>query len=233
MSKIDKEMSKIKRRKAELERKREVLFNEDSFFLKRGRKPRFRQSMRKEGPALASFGLTNEQIANVWGIHRITLWRYLKKHPEIESALAVAKLKADTGVVKSLMKRAIGYSYVETTWKEIKIKKKDGSEELVRYKEKEVIKHMAPDVLACIYWTKNRLPEDWRDRTDLDISGHIEEDRRLIIEIVPKDGNPESVRKLAAQVASELKTTTPLALKEAVIDIEAGKEEPGILKEEK
>ena len=214
-------MSKIDKKKAQIEAKRRMLFDEDSFFIRRARKPLFRESMRKEGPALASFGLTNEQIASVWGVHKGTLYRYFKKYPGLKSAMSTAKIRADASVVQSLRRRALGYNYVETTYKEIPVPQPNGTLVTKKYKEKEVHKSMAPDTLAIIWWLKNRDPANWRDRTDLDISGHIEDDRRLIIEIVPKDGNPESVKALAAQVAKGLEGTTPKALKGAIIDVEA------------
>ena len=34
-------------------------------------------------------------------------------------------------------------------------------------------KHLAPDTLAQIFWLKNRQPEMWRDRRELDMKGGI------------------------------------------------------------
>lgn len=42
----------------------------------------------------------------------------------------------------------------------------------------EVVKHYPPDTTAAIYWTKNRLPKEWRDRqevTDPTTRGRYEE----------------------------------------------------------
>ena len=30
---------------------------------------------------------------------------------------------------------------------------------------------LAPDVTACIFWLKNRDPEHWKDKHDVDLSG--------------------------------------------------------------
>ncbi len=49
-----------------------------------------------------------------------------------------------------LFKRAIGYEYEEITMN-------NGIE------NKRVMKHITPDVTACIFWLKNRKPEKWRD----------------------------------------------------------------------
>ena len=38
---------------------------------------------------------------------------------------------------------------------------------------KEVTKEVAPDVTAQIFWLKNRKPEQWRDKQDVDLSGQV------------------------------------------------------------
>jgi hypothetical protein len=30
------------------------------------------------------------------------------------------------------------------------------------------IEHVPPDVTACIYWSKNRMPDRWRDQQQID-----------------------------------------------------------------
>ena len=58
-----------------------------------------------------------------------------------------------------MLKRALGYSYTETT------------RELVGTKmviTKEVVKEVQPDTTAQIFWLKNRRPDIWRDRKDLE-----------------------------------------------------------------
>lgn len=62
----------------------------------------------------------------------------------------------------ALYKRAIGYSYEETTW-EFGIKE-DGKFGLVLTKV--VVKEIAGDVTAQIYWLKNRKRDTWKDNHD-------------------------------------------------------------------
>jgi hypothetical protein len=45
-------------------------------------------------------------------------------------------------------------------------------------------KAMAGDVTACIFWLKNRRPEEWRDRHEFDHSGKVKMDSKLTIEVV-------------------------------------------------
>jgi hypothetical protein len=68
------------------------------------------------------------------------------------------KFPADERVERSLYQRAIGYTY-DT----VKILKPAGTTEpvIVPYR-----RHVPPDVTACIFWLKNRRPDEWRDRQD-------------------------------------------------------------------
>lgn len=38
---------------------------------------------------------------------------------------------------------------------------------------KRVTKEVAPDVTAQIFWLKNRKPEAWRDKQNLEVSGAV------------------------------------------------------------
>ena len=67
----------------------------------------------------------------------------------------------DRQVENALLKRALGYKYDEVTQENIK-------GELVVTKV--VTKEVQPDVTAQIFWLKNRKPEEWRDKKEIDHS---------------------------------------------------------------
>ena len=117
--------------------------------------------------AWARDGLTYEQIAENIGISRETLNQWRNHHPGISDALKRGKEVVDIQVENALYKRAIGYSYCEVT-KELRLNPQTGENELVITKE--VIKEVIPDTTAQIFWLKNRKPEAWRDKQDIDIS---------------------------------------------------------------
>lgn len=120
--------------------------------------------------AWARNGLTDEQIAHNVGIAVGTLYDWKKKYPEISEALKRGKEVVDIEVENALIKRAKGYDYEEVT-RELSEDLKTGENRLVITKV--VKKHMAPDVTAIIFWLKNRLPEDWRDKKDIDMQADI------------------------------------------------------------
>jgi hypothetical protein len=105
-------------------------------------------------------GFTDKEIADLFGVHETTLYDWKLAHVDFCLALKIGKAPADNRVERSLFHRAVGYSYIEEV---SSVDKKTGE----IYVE-EVRKHVPPDVTACIYWTKNRRPEQWRERRNED-----------------------------------------------------------------
>jgi DNA-binding XRE family transcriptional regulator len=101
----------------------------------------------------AETGLTSEVIAEFLGINKDTLYEWFKKYPGLKDQIDALKEPQDEAVKRALFQRATGYKAKET-----KIFYDKG--EIV---EKEVIKALPPDTTACIFWLKNRQPDDWRD----------------------------------------------------------------------
>ena len=106
-------------------------------------------------------GLINEQIAQNIGITATTLYEWKNKFPELSEALKRGKDVIDRQVENSLLKRALGYEYTETTREAVKDPESGNIEMRVT---KEVTKTVIPDTTAQIFWLKNRKPDKWRDK---------------------------------------------------------------------
>jgi len=111
-------------------------------------------------------GLTDEQIADNMGIHVSTLYEYKKKYPELSEALKKGKEIVDRQVENALLKRALGYEYQEVK-KELKHNKETGQKEMMITEIK--TKEVQPDTTAQIFWLKNRKPDDWRDKRQVEL----------------------------------------------------------------
>lgn len=118
--------------------------------------------------AWARDGLTDEQIANNIGIRRETLYDWKKKYPNISNSLKRGKEVVDIEIENAMVKRALGYEYEET---KTYISESDGKK--IKRVEK-TIKQVAPDTTAQIFWLKNRKPDTWRDKQNIEHSGQIE-----------------------------------------------------------
>lgn len=150
---------------------------------------------------LADLGLTDAEISHALGICERTLNTY-KKDKKFLHALKRGKDVADARVVQSLYKRACGYSHPDTKFATYEGEITD---------EREYIKHYPPDTTACIFWLKNRRPEEWREKHEVEHSGNIDREyhlkgasekeldgllRTVVSKIVPgtKKGNGEDTR---------------------------------------
>lgn len=107
-------------------------------------------------------GLSEAQIAKNLGISYMT-FRRAKKDPDfgeqISEALIQTKDVADMEVENMLLKRARGYEYDEVT---------EEYEMGILVKRKVTHKMVVPDTSAQIFWLKNRQPDKWRDRREVD-----------------------------------------------------------------
>lgn len=133
---------------------------------------------------MAQLGLTEEEIASKLRLSVRTIARWKVKHPEFLEALKSGKVEPDQLVIRSLYQRAVGYYY--SAVKIFKIK--DEPATIVRYLE-----HVPPDVTAQIFWLKNRLPKDWRDRHEVGLTD--QEGNPLALAIIQAAQNRKEAKK--------------------------------------
>lgn len=142
-------------------------------------KGKYEQWLTEEGllqlEAWARNGLTDEQIAANMGITRSTLNEWKKKYSDISDTIKRGKDIVDIQVENALLKRALGYTYIETTQERVDdydphTGLKTGSHMEVT---KTVTKEVQPDTTAQIFWLKNRKPDTWRDKRNVGIEGTL------------------------------------------------------------
>jgi len=92
-------------------------------------------------------GFIDREVAAFFKVSERTITRW-KKTPEFMSVLKKGKAEADQKVIESLYRRALGYETPDPTGL--------GS------------KHYPADVTAIIFWLKNRIPGEWRDKHQVD-----------------------------------------------------------------
>ncbi|MDU9695158.1 helix-turn-helix domain-containing protein [Priestia aryabhattai] len=150
-------------------------------------KGKYEKWINEEGLVLlegwARAGLTDEQIAHNVGVSRSTLNDWKKRYPDISDALKKGKEVVDLQVENALLKRALGYEYEEVT-QESQWNEKTNKYELVITKL--VKKRQAPDTTAQIFWLKNRRPDKWRDKQDVEHTGDM--DLNIVIDYGEDNG---------------------------------------------
>lgn len=142
-------------------------------------KGKYEQWLTEEGllqlEAWARNGLTDEQIAANMGITRSTLNEWKKKYSDISDTLKRGKDIVDIQVENALLKRALGYTYIETTQERVDDYDPHTGLKTSSHMEvtKTVTKEVQPDTTAQIFWLKNRKPDTWRDKRDVGIEGTL------------------------------------------------------------
>lgn len=125
-----------------------------------GRPSKFDEGDLKLMKYLYETGKTDKQVAEVLEVHEATLHRWKKANPEFRESLKDWKIEADKNVEKALFQRACGYDTKETKV----FCDKNGT-----IKTHTVKKHYAPDATSMIFWLKNRQPDNWRDKQEIDL----------------------------------------------------------------
>lgn len=153
-----------------------------------GRPSKFKPEYVKQAFKLALLGSTDKQLADFFEVSEATVHNWKIEHPEFLESLKAGKQTADTGVAKSLFKRAMGFKFDELTYEDILDTRVDHMGEVTRVpvtKIKTVRKLIIPDTTAQIFWLKNRRPDMWRDKQEHEHKGKIDIEQITGMRIVP------------------------------------------------
>ncbi|HXC62671.1 MAG TPA: helix-turn-helix domain-containing protein [Nitrospiria bacterium] len=141
---------------------------------------------------LASQGFTDAQIAAAFGVREVTVNRWKKENREFEISLKKGKIEADSRVTKGLYQRAIGYDYEEVHTEALKSANNKPAVQRI----KKITRHVPPDVIAQIFWLKNRQPEMWRDKHDV----HHQSQVGVQVEIMPPLSRKEKIEEVKEKI---------------------------------
>jgi hypothetical protein len=117
-----------------------------------GRPSAYKAEYAKQAKILCELGATDQHLADSFGVSTVTINAWKAEFPEFLNSLKIGKEPADNMVERSLFQRALGYSHPEDDIRVI-----DGQIVITP-----TIKHYPPDTTACIFWLKNRRPEQYR-----------------------------------------------------------------------
>lgn len=121
-----------------------------------GRPTKFKDEFTEQATKLCALGATDADVADFFKVNVATLNRWKLANPEFCASLKIGKEPADDRVEQSLYRRATGYTF--------------DSEKIFHHQgaitRAECVEHVPPDVTACIFWLKNRRPEQWRDKPE-------------------------------------------------------------------
>lgn len=130
-----------------------------------GRPTKYKAEYSKQAEKLCQLGATDQEIADFFEVDVRTVYRWKAEHDKFCQALKAGKETADERVERSLYQRAVGYEQ-----EDVKIFMPAGADDPVYapYRAK-----IAPDTTAALFWLKNRRPDRWRDKRDVEHSGGL------------------------------------------------------------
>lgn len=135
----------------------------------RGRPSEYRKEYAEQARKLCLLGYIDEELADFFGVGKQTLNTWKKVHPEFMDSITRGKDVADAEIAESLFKRAKGYSH-----RAVKIFNDEGKPLKVEY-----VEHYPPDTAAASLWLRNRQPNRWRDKQDIEHGGVVTTIRKI------------------------------------------------------
>jgi len=147
---------------------------------KGGAPTKYHERFDEEVFKLCLLGATDEEIASFFNISTTCLTNWKKKYPKFMASIRAGKTEADTEVAKSLYESATGFKITKEI--AVKVKKGKGIEELEKITVEE---QMPPDYRSISFWLRNRQPEKFREKVDVELAGEVEIIR--IIDDIPRD----------------------------------------------
>lgn len=117
-------------------------------------------------------GATDKTLADFFNVAESTINLWKQKQPKFLDAIKRGKVVADANVASSLYRRAMGYSCPESH-----VSNYQGQITIT-----EITKHYPPDTGAACFWLKNRQPDKWRDKIEVDSNIKIDKETLEMIE---------------------------------------------------
>lgn len=126
---------------------------------KTGRPTKFKPEYCKIAEVLCRLGAIDNDLAEAFDVNQDTINEWKKVHTNFSESLKVGKATPDSEIEAALFKRAKGYT------RKIERATKDGT---VMCDEE-----LPPDPTSMIFYLKNRRPDRWRDKQEVEHKGDL------------------------------------------------------------
>ena len=110
---------------------------------------------------MAMHGMIDKDMADRFQVAESTFHKWKKDHPEFKKALKKGKETPDNQAISALLKSGLGYFVIESETYYDADGNITGSVERRKW--------IKENSTSLIFWLKNRLPEDWKDRQEIEI----------------------------------------------------------------
>ena len=144
-----------------------------------GRPTKYIEEYAEQARKLCKLGATDPDLAEFFKVHLSTIWEWSTRHQAFSDAVKIGKDQANDCVDRSLYMKARGY-FLDTE----KVFCSQGAVTRVDTRE-----YYPPDSTAIIWWQRNRRPDLWRERQDVNVSGSLKHDHQLTINLATADSD--------------------------------------------
>lgn len=145
-------------------------------------------------------GITEREIARRLHIAHSTFQAYKQQFPDFSDRLKKGRELADIRVENALFRSAVGFEYeeVKTEYYENGKKVLQNNDPDAKQSKKitKVTRKVPGDVTAQIFWLKNRRPDKWRDRKEIDTNLSTPEDIQKFRELLNSMSPAEKMKAL-------------------------------------
>lgn len=144
-----------------------------------GRPTKYKKEYAEQAAKLCRLGAIDTDLMDFFNVCEKTINNWKEKYPEFLQSINKEKYYSNDKVKRSLYERALGYSHPDTH-----ISNYQGEITIT-----DIIKYYPPDTAAAFIWLKNRDPENWRDKQELELSGN--QDKPVLVSIAEIMGTDE------------------------------------------
>lgn len=128
-----------------------------------GRDSKYQDDFADQAFKLCLLGATDSELADFFSVTETTINNWKKQYPAFFESMKAGKVRADAEVAHSLYRRATGEHVIVE-----KLVKKDND-----YEKVELKMFVPGEVQAQRLWLLNRSKANWRDKQEVEHSGHI------------------------------------------------------------
>ncbi len=130
---------------------------------KMGTPTKYKPEYAEQAYKLCLLGSTDVKMADFFKVCEKTLNNWKEIYPDFLQSITRGKDIADAEIAESLFHRAKGYKHDE-----VHVSNFQGVITLTP-----LIKHYPPDTPAASLWLRNRQPQTWRDKQEVEHSGTV------------------------------------------------------------
>jgi hypothetical protein len=138
----------------------------------------YNSTFNEQARKLCLLGATDKELADFFDVAESTIHLWKRDHPRFSESIKAGKIKADALVAHKLYHRAIGYKHDAVKILTVA----DGNNQGSHVEKVPYVEHYPPDPTSMIFWLKNRRPDLWRDKQDVELAGDAA--RPLTIRVV-------------------------------------------------